>query len=73
VIYDSGVQDGHDVARALALGADFVMLGRSFVYGVAAAGRPGAAHVMKVLRAELANVMTQLGCTRTAELKDRLA
>ncbi|HKK36180.1 MAG TPA: alpha-hydroxy acid oxidase [Paracoccaceae bacterium] len=73
VIYDSGVQDGHDVARALALGADFVMLGRSFVYGVAAAGRPGAAHVMKVLRAELSNVMTQLGCNRIDELKDRLA
>ncbi|MFO7856621.1 MAG: alpha-hydroxy acid oxidase [Paracoccaceae bacterium] len=73
VIFDSGVQDGHDVARALALGADFVMLGRSFVYGVAAAGRPGAAHVMKVLRAELANVMTQLGCSRIDELKDRLA
>ncbi len=73
VIYDSGVQDGHDVARALALGADFVMLGRSFVYGVAAAGKPGAEHVMKVLTAELSNVMTQLGCNRLSELKERLA
>ena len=73
VIYDSGVQDGHDIARALALGADFVMLGRAFVYGVAAAGRPGAAHAMKVLRDELSNVMTQLGCREIGELRERLA
>lgn len=66
---DSGFRSGLDVARALALGADFVMMGRAFLFGLAAAGRPGADHVVSVLSDELENVMVQLGASDLAELK----
>ena len=56
---------------ALALGADFILLGRAFMYGVAALGRRGGDHVADLLKADLINNMIQLGCTTTAELHER--
>ena len=70
ILFDSGVRSGLDVARAIALGADFVMLGRAFMYGVAALGARGADHVVEILLDDLVNVMTQLGCSTLAELRD---
>lgn len=61
VIFDSGIEGGLDVLRALALGADFVMLGRAFHYGLAAMGEPGAAHVLDILRQDMISNMGQLG------------
>lgn len=61
LIFDSGVQGGLDILRALALGADYVMLGRAFHYAMAAMGRPGAAHMIDVLRQDLASCMGQIG------------
>ena len=71
VLFDSGVRGGLDIARALALGADFILLGRAFMYGVAALGRRGGDHVADLLKADLINNMIQLGCTTTAELRER--
>ena len=68
--FDSGVRSGLDVARALACGADFVMSGRSFLFGMAAMGRPGAAHVIDIFRDELENTMMQCGARTLAELKE---
>jgi len=68
ILFDSGVRSGLDIARALALGADFVMLGRAFVYAVAALGAKGADHAAEILLAELKNNMVQLGCLTLAEL-----
>lgn len=67
---DSGIRSGLDVARALACGADFVMSGRSFLFGMAAMGRPGAEHVINIFQEELENTMMQLGARNIAELRD---
>ena len=72
VIYDSGVRTGLDIIRALAMGADFVMMGRPFMYGVAALGEAGGAHAIEILRDDLKNNMIQLGCARIDELSARL-
>ena len=69
ILFDSGVRCGLDIARALALGADFVMLGRAFVYGVAALGARGADHAVEILLAELKNTMAQLGVSTVEELQ----
>ncbi len=72
VIFDSGVEGGLDVLRALALGADFVMLGRAFHYGLAALGEPGAAHVLDILRQDMISNMGQIGTKTLNELPNRL-
>ena len=72
LIFDSGIEGGLDVLRALALGADFVMLGRAFHYGLAALGPVGAAHVLHILRADMTANMAQLGARRFSDLAPRL-
>ena len=73
ILFDSGVQSGLDIARALALGADFVLLGRAFMFGVAALGKRGGEHTAEILIADLKNNMTQLGCSAVGELAGRVA
>ena len=68
ILYDSGVRNALDIVRALALGADFVFLGRSFIFGVGALGKTGGDHTAEILFDELKNVMTQLGCANLEEL-----
>lgn len=71
VLLDSGVRSGADVARALALGADFVFAGRAFLFGIAALGTKGADHAFEILRDGLVNVMHQTGCATIDELRAR--
>ena len=68
VIFDSGIRGGLDVCRAIALGADFVMLGRAFVYAVAALGEYGGDHVVELLRADMESNMGNLGCAELEQL-----
>lgn len=68
VILDSGIRRGSDIVKALALGADAVMVGRAAMWGTAVGGRHGAAHVIAMLRDEVDRVMAFLGCTSTADL-----
>lgn len=73
IIYDSGVLSGADVATALALGADFVLVGRAYLYGLMAGGREGVDKVIELLTAELTNTMQLLGVERPSEIsRDRV-
>lgn len=62
IIGDGGIRTGLDIARMLALGADFVIMGRPFLYAVGALDRQGGDHVMNIFKAELQACMAQIGC-----------
>ena len=62
VLMDGGVRRGTDVIKALALGAQAVLIGRPYLYGLAAAGSDGVAHIQRILRRELRVGMAMLGC-----------
>lgn len=68
VFMDSGVRRGSDVARALALGARAVFVGRPVLYGLATSGQAGAEAVLQILARELALCMTLLGASRVQDL-----
>jgi isopentenyl diphosphate isomerase/L-lactate dehydrogenase-like FMN-dependent dehydrogenase len=68
VFVDSGFRRGTDVVKALALGANAVMVGRSTLYGVAAGGYDGAARALEIYREEIHRVLALLGCNRIADL-----
>lgn len=68
LLLDSGVRNGLDVLKALAMGADFVFLGRAFMYGVAALGGQGGEHTIQILLDEMKNAMKQIGCPSISEL-----
>jgi L-lactate dehydrogenase (cytochrome) len=64
IMLDSGLRSGPDVARALASGAEFAFLGRSFMYGVAALGKEGGNHTISILKMQLKQVMEQICCEK---------
>ena len=68
VIFDSGVRTGDDIAKALAVGADLVSIGRAWGYGNAAAGEKGVLRVLDILDGELSLAMGQLGATSVEAL-----
>jgi 4-hydroxymandelate oxidase len=68
LLLDGGVRRGTDVAKALALGAQAVGIGRAVLWGLAAAGEAGVGQVLELLRRELANALALLGVGRAAEL-----
>ncbi|WP_010519628.1 alpha-hydroxy acid oxidase [Croceivirga radicis] len=68
IMMDSGMRSGPDIARALASGAEFTFLGRSFMYGVGALGNKGGNHTMAMLKTELQQVLEQLCCEKVTDL-----
>jgi isopentenyl diphosphate isomerase/L-lactate dehydrogenase-like FMN-dependent dehydrogenase len=70
VMIDGGVRRGADILAALAHGADFVFCGRAILYGVAAAGLPGALAGFNILVDELKRTLGQIGLTRIAEVSE---
>ena len=68
VLLDGGVRRGTDALKALALGARGVLIGRAMVWGLAAAGEQGVAHVLQLLRDEVELGLALLGCASPAEV-----
>jgi isopentenyl diphosphate isomerase/L-lactate dehydrogenase-like FMN-dependent dehydrogenase len=62
ILLDGGVRRGTDVLKALALGASAVLIGRPYLWGLAAAGEAGVRRVLDLLRAELELAMALAGC-----------
>ncbi|NEQ66729.1 MAG: alpha-hydroxy-acid oxidizing protein [Symploca sp. SIO2D2] len=72
VMMDSGIRSGPDVAAALASGAKFAFLGRSFMYGVGALGKRGGGHTIIMLKRQLQQVMEQIACETVADFPKHL-
>jgi isopentenyl diphosphate isomerase/L-lactate dehydrogenase-like FMN-dependent dehydrogenase len=68
LIVDGGIRSGLDIARTLAMGADFVLCGKAFMFAIGAIGARGGYHAIDVLQAELRSTMGQLGCPDIAHL-----
>lgn len=68
VLMDGGIRRGSDIVKALCLGAKAVLIGRAYAYGLAAAGEPGVARAIAILREDLERMLRLLGCGSIAEL-----
>jgi len=68
VIVDGGIRRGSDVIKAMALGADFVLMGRPFLFAAAVGGQAGVEHAHHVLREEISRNMAMMGVNRLSEL-----
>lgn len=72
IALDSGIRRGSDVAKAIALGADVVVLGRLAAYALAADGQPGLERLFDLLSAEIRTIMLLSGCARLGDLRQRI-
>ena len=68
VILDGGIRRGSDIVKALALGARACMIGRSYLYGLAAGGQHGVTRAMEMLESETRRTLALVGCRTPAEL-----
>jgi isopentenyl diphosphate isomerase/L-lactate dehydrogenase-like FMN-dependent dehydrogenase len=73
VLMDGGIRSGEDIVKAGICGADMVFSGRSLLYGIGAAGLPGAEHSLKLLRDGVARTLGQIGCPAYNSLNARWA
>lgn len=72
ILADSGVRSGLDVVRMLALGADVVMIGRAYIYALAAAGQAGVTHLLDLFAQEIRVAMTLVGAHSIADISEQL-
>jgi L-lactate dehydrogenase (cytochrome) len=68
LLFDSGIRNGENIVKALALGADLVMLGRPFLYALGALGEKGLNQLIDLLAAEVSVTLAQLGCPNISNL-----
>jgi 4-hydroxymandelate oxidase len=68
VIIDGGFRRGTDIFKALALGANAIMIGRPYIWGLGSFGQPGVEAVLDILRRELRTVMRQAGTVRVTDI-----
>ncbi len=69
VLVDGGIRRGSDIVKAICLGARAVLIGRAYAYGLAAAGGPGVARAIGILREDIVRTLKLLGCSSLGELK----
>ena len=72
IIVDSGFRRGSDVVKAIALGADAVMIGRATLYGLVAGGEGGVRHAIALINSEIDRVLGQIGCCSPTDLGPHL-
>lgn len=72
LMMDSGLRSGPDIARCMAVGADFVFMGRPFMYGTGALGNAGGNHTIAMFKTQLKQVMDQLGCSKVDDFPEFL-
>jgi len=72
LILDSGVRSGLDIVRAMALGAKMVMIGRPWVYALAARQKRGVKEVIDIFAKEMRVAMALSGCTRVEDINAAL-
>jgi len=72
ILVDGGVRSGLDVVRMLALGANFVLLGRAWGFALGARGGEGVAHLLKMIDAEIRVAMALTGCTTVAGINSEI-
>ena len=72
IIVDSGFRRGTDVLKAIALGANAVMIGRATLLGLAAGGQDGVNHALSILTTEIDRALGQLGCNSLDELHSEM-
>ena len=63
VLFDSGIRSGEDIIKALVLGADYVFLGRPFLFASALGKSVFIEHLIKILDEQIDSAMAQIGCT----------
>ncbi|MGF6441730.1 isopentenyl diphosphate isomerase/L-lactate dehydrogenase-like FMN-dependent dehydrogenase [Paraburkholderia youngii] len=68
VMLDGGFRRGSEILKAVALGADAVLLGRATTYGLSAGGQPGAERAIEILQTEIDRALGLLGCCDIAGL-----
>ncbi|MET0693270.1 MAG: alpha-hydroxy acid oxidase [Propionibacteriaceae bacterium] len=68
IVFDGGIRHGSDVVKAVAVGADAVAVGRSWVWGLAAAGERGVDYVARLYRQEIEETMRLMGVTQVGDL-----
>ncbi len=68
IILDTGIMSGADIIAALALGADFTLIGRAYLYGLMAGGRAGVDRALQILEKDMQRTMALLGVSRIADL-----
>ena len=72
LMMDGGIRRGSNIVKAVALGADLVLLGRAPLYGLAAAGQPGVEKAIDLLRSQLEKTMSYVGCCSVRELGSQI-
>ena len=68
VLFDSGIRRGADIFKALALGANAIMLGRTTRWGLAAFGAAGAQRLIEIMQQELVQVAAAAGCAKLSDI-----